>query len=68
MTCIFCTCVGRGGGGGKINCYTGVFHLSAEVAHIGVPPIYQNTVSSETTQLINFKFHMEPPYDRLAKL
>ena len=44
------------------------FNLSAKVAHIGVPSTHQNIVSSETTRPFELKFHMETPYDRLAKI
>ena len=44
------------------------FNFSAKVAHIGVPSTHQNIVSSETTRPFELKFHMETPYDRLAKI
>ena len=44
------------------------FNFSAKVAHIGVPSTLQNIVSSETTGPFELKFHMETPYDRLAKI
>ena len=37
------------------------------VAHIRVPSTYLNIVFSETTWLIEIKFHMTTPYDWLAK-
>ena len=33
-----------------------------------VPSIYQNTVISETTWLIELKYHKKTPYDKLAKI
>ena len=44
------------------------FNFSAKVAHIGVPSTHQNLVSSETTRPFELKFHMQTPYDRLAKI
>ena len=43
------------------------FDLSAKLAHIRVPSIYQNIVISKTTRPIELKFHMKTPYDKLAK-
>ena len=45
-----------------------IFNFSAKVAHIGVPSILQNIVSSETARPFELKFHMKIPYDRLAKI
>ena len=44
------------------------FDLSAKAAHIGVPSIYENIVSSETIGPIELKFHIKTPYNRLAKI
>ena len=44
------------------------FNFSAKVAHIGVPSTHQNIVSSEITRPFELKFHMNTPYDRLAKI
>ena len=44
------------------------FNFSAKAAHIGVPSTHLNIVSSETTRLIELKFHIKTPYDRLAKI
>ena len=44
------------------------FALSAKVAHIVVPSIYQNIVSSQTIGPIERKFHMKTPYDKSAKI
>ena len=44
------------------------FALSAKVAHIVVPSIYQNIVSSQTIGPIELKFHMKTPYDKSAKI
>ena len=44
------------------------FDLSAKAAHIGVPSIYLNIVFAETAWPIELKFHMETPYERLAKV
>ena len=44
------------------------FNFSAKVAHIGVPSIHQNIVSSETMRPFELKFHMKTPYDMLAKI
>ena len=44
------------------------FDLSASVAHIGVPSIFQNIVFSQTIGPINLKFHVKTPYDRLVKI
>ena len=44
------------------------FALSAKVAHIVVPSIYQNIVSSQTIGPIKLKFHMKTPYDKSAKI
>ena len=41
-------------------------YLEANVAHIGVPTIYENIDFPETTLPIELEFHMETPYDRLA--
>ena len=43
------------------------FDLSAKVAHIGVPSIYQNIVISETNGPIELIFHMKTTKDKLAK-
>ena len=43
------------------------FALSAKVAHIVVPSIYQNLVSSQTIGPIELKFHVKTPYAKLAK-
>ena len=44
------------------------FDLSAYVAHIGVPSIYQNIVFSQTIGPIELKFHVKTPHDKLAKI
>ena len=44
------------------------FNFSAKVAHIGVPSTHHNIVSSEITRPFELKFHMNTPYDRLAKI
>ena len=44
------------------------FNFSAKVAHIGVPSTHQNIVSSEITGPFERKFHVNTPYDRLAKI
>ena len=44
------------------------FALLAKVAHIAVPSIYQNIVSSQTIGPIELKFHMKTPYDKSAKI
>ena len=44
------------------------FALSAKVAHIVVPSIYYNIVSSQTIGPIELKFHMKTPYDKSAKI
>ena len=44
------------------------FALSAKVAHIVVPSIYQNIVSSQTIGPIELKFHMKTSYDKSAKI
>ena len=44
------------------------FALSAKVAHIVVPSIYQNIVSSQTIGPIELKFHVKTPYDKSAKI
>ena len=38
------------------------FELSAYVAHIGVPSIYQNIAFSQTIRPIELKFHVKTPY------
>ena len=44
------------------------FDLSAYVAYIGVPSIYQNIVFSQTIGPIELKFHTKTLYDKLAKI
>ena len=44
------------------------FSLSATVAHIVVPSIYQNIVFSQTIRLIEIKYHEKTPDDKLAKI
>ena len=44
------------------------FDFSAKVAHIGVPSIYRNIVFSQTIGPIELKFHVNTPYDKLAKI
>ena len=44
------------------------FALSAKVAHIVVPSIYQNIVFSETIGPFELKFHVKTPYDKSAKI
>ena len=44
------------------------FALSAKVAYIVVPSIYQNIVFSQTISPIELKFHVKTPYDKLAKI
>ena len=44
------------------------FALSAKVTYIVVPSIYQNLVFSQTIGLIELKFHVKTPYDKLAKI
>ena len=44
------------------------FNFSAKVAHIGVPSIHQNIVSTETTGPFQLKFHIKTTYDKLAKI
>ena len=45
------------------------FNFSAKVAHIiRVPSTHQNIVFSETTRPFELNFHMNTPYDRLAKI
>ena len=44
------------------------FDLSAWIAHIGVPPIYLNIVSSQTIGPIELKFNVKTPYDKLATI
>ena len=44
------------------------FDLSAKVAHMGVPSIYKNIVFSEAIRRIELNFHMNTPYDKLAKI
>ena len=44
------------------------FDLSAKVAHIRVPSIYENIFFSETFRPIEFEFHMETTYDKLTKI
>ena len=42
--------------------------LTFDLAHIGVPSIYYNIVFSQTIDLIELKFHVKTPYDKLAKI
>ena len=44
------------------------FNFSAKVPHIGVPSTHQDIVSSKTTRPFEFKFHMQTPHDKLAKI
>ena len=44
------------------------FALSAKVAHIVVPSIYQNIVFSQTIGPIELKFQLKTSYDKLAKI
>ena len=44
------------------------FALSAKIAHIVVPSIYLNIVSSQTIGPIELEFHMKTPYDKSAKI
>ena len=44
------------------------FALSAKVAHIVVQSIYYNLVFSQTICLIELKFHVKTPYDKIAKI
>ena len=44
------------------------FALSAKVAHIVVPSIYQNIVFSQTIGPIELKFHVKTPYDKSVKI
>ena len=44
------------------------FNILAKLAHIGVPSTHLIIVSSETTRLIELKFYIKTPYDRLAKI
>ena len=44
------------------------FALSAKVAYIVVPSIYLNIVFSQTIGPIDLKFHVQTPYDKLAKI
>ena len=44
------------------------FALSAKVAHIAVPSIYQNIVFSQSIGPIELKFHVKTPYDKLARI
>ena len=44
------------------------FALSAKVAHIVVPSIFYNIVFSQTIGPIELEFHVETPYDKLAKI
>ena len=44
------------------------FDISAKVTHVEVPSIYLNIVFSETTRPIELKFHMNAPYEMLAKI
>ena len=44
------------------------FDLLAKVTYVGVPLMYKNTVFSETTIQSERKFHMETPYNKLAKI
>ena len=44
------------------------FTLSAKVAHIVVPSIYQNIVFSQTIGPIELKFHVKTPYDKSVKI
>ena len=43
------------------------FDLSAKVAHIGVPSLYQIIVFSQTIGPIELKFREKTPYEKLAK-
>ena len=43
------------------------FALSAKVAHIVVPSIYENLVFSQTIGPIGLKFHVKTSYDKSAK-
>ena len=44
------------------------FDLSAQVTYTGVPSIYENIVFSETTWLVELKFHMKISHDKLGKV
>ena len=44
------------------------FALLAKVAHIVIPSICYNKVFSETIDLIELKFHVKTPYDKLVKI
>ena len=44
------------------------FALSAKVAHIVVPSIYQKVVFSQTIGPIELKFHVKTPYDKSTKI
>ena len=44
------------------------YDLSAKVAYIGVPSVYQNIVFSQTIGPIELKFHVKTPCDKLAKI